>query len=109
MLPLSLRICQCMRQKTEVLAAISNLRVEQNLVHLGRILHFSQKVVEVTLNTSLLAKFQCYQYFVGFKGIRKYNEAKILSNLNSVRSKNKHVFDDQCFPGIVNKVVRIVF
>ena len=35
--------------KTEVFAATSNLRVEQNLVHLGRFLHFSQKVVGVTL------------------------------------------------------------
>ena len=31
------------------LAATSNLRVEQNLVHLGRFLHFSQKVIGVTL------------------------------------------------------------
>ena len=32
------------------LAATSNLREEQNLVHLGRFLHFSQKVVGVTLS-----------------------------------------------------------
>ena len=32
-------------QKTEALAATSNLRVEQNLVYLGRFLHFSNKVV----------------------------------------------------------------
>ena len=55
MLPLSPSICQCMRrffcQKTDVLAATSNLRVEQNLVHLGRFLHFSQKVVGVTLSS----------------------------------------------------------
>ena len=31
------------------LAATSNLRIEQNLVRLGRFLHFSQKVVGVTL------------------------------------------------------------
>ena len=53
MLPLSPRICQCMRQffvkGPKFLAATSNLRVEQNLVHLGRFLHFSQKVVGVTL------------------------------------------------------------
>ena len=36
-------------QKTEVLTATSNLRVEQNLVHFGRFLYFSQKVVGVTL------------------------------------------------------------
>ena len=36
-------------QKTKFLAATSNLRVEQNLVHLSRFLHFSQKVVGVTL------------------------------------------------------------
>ena len=29
-------------QKTDVLAATSNLRVKQNLVHLGRFLHFSR-------------------------------------------------------------------
>ena len=50
MLPLSPRICQCMRQffvkRPTFLAETSNLRVEQNLVHLGRFLHFSQKVVE---------------------------------------------------------------
>ena len=53
MLPLSPRICQCMRRffvkRPKFLAATSNLRVEQNLVHLGRFLHFSQKVVRVTL------------------------------------------------------------
>ena len=46
-------ICQCMRRffvkKPKFLAATFNLRVEQNLVHLGRFLHFSQKVVGVTL------------------------------------------------------------
>ena len=40
MLPLSPRICQCMRQfsvkRPKLLSATSNLRVEQNLVHLGR-------------------------------------------------------------------------
>ena len=53
LLPLSPRICQCMRQlfvkRPKFLAATSNLHVEQNLVHLGRLLHFSQKVVGVTL------------------------------------------------------------
>ena len=47
------RICQCMRQffvkRPKCLAATSNLRVEQNLMHLGRFLHFSQKVAGVTL------------------------------------------------------------
>ena len=41
-------------QKTEVLAATSNLRAEQNLVHLGRFLHFSQKVVGVTLSQKIM-------------------------------------------------------
>ena len=54
MLPLSPRICQCMRQffvkRLKFLATTFNLRVEQNLVHLGRFLHFSQKVTGVTLN-----------------------------------------------------------
>ena len=36
-------------QKTEVLAATSNFRAEQNLVHFGKFLHFNQKVVGVTL------------------------------------------------------------
>ena len=53
MLPLSPCICQCMMQffgqKTEVLALTSNLRAEQNLVHIDRFLHFSQKMVGVTL------------------------------------------------------------
>ena len=47
MLPLSPRICQCMRRffvkRPKFLAATSNLHVEQNLVHLGRFLHFCQK------------------------------------------------------------------
>ena len=45
MLPLSPHIWQCMRQffvkRPKFLAATSNLHVEQNLVHLGRFLHFS--------------------------------------------------------------------
>ena len=53
MQPLSLHICQYMRRffvkRPKFLAATSNLRVEQNLVHLGSFLHFSQKVVGVTL------------------------------------------------------------
>ena len=57
MLPLRPRICQCMRRffvKTpKFLAATSNLHVEQNLVRLGRFLHFSQKVVVVTLSCDL--------------------------------------------------------
>ena len=56
MLSLSPRICQCMRRffvkRPKFSAATSNLRVEQNLVHLGRFLHFSQKVVEVTLKAT---------------------------------------------------------
>ena len=56
MLPLSPRICQCMRQffvkRPKFLAATSNLRVEKNLVHLDRFLHFNQKVVGVTLSSS---------------------------------------------------------
>ena len=55
MLPLSPRICQCMRRffikRPKFLAATSNLGVEQNLVHLGRFFHFSHKMVGVTLNT----------------------------------------------------------
>ena len=34
--------------------ATSNLCVEQNVVHLGRLLHFSQKVVRVILNKDRL-------------------------------------------------------
>ena len=48
MLSLSPRLCQCMRQffvkRPKFLAATSNVRVEQHLVHLGRFLHFSQEV-----------------------------------------------------------------
>ena len=36
-------------KKPKFLSITFNLRVEQNLVHLGRFLHFSQKVVVVTL------------------------------------------------------------
>ena len=50
MLPSIPRICQCMRRffvkRPTFLAATPNLREEQNLVHLGRFLHFSQKVVQ---------------------------------------------------------------
>ena len=38
-------------KRPKFLAATSNLRVEQNLGHLGRLLHFSQKVVGVTLKS----------------------------------------------------------
>ena len=55
MLSLSPRICQFMRQffvkGQNFLLATSNLRVEQNLVHLDGFMHFSQKVAGVTLNT----------------------------------------------------------
>ena len=57
MLPLSPRICQCMRQffvkRPKFLAATSNLHAEQNLAHLGRFLRFSQKVVGVNLIPAL--------------------------------------------------------
>ena len=42
----------CQKTKEKFLASTSNLREEENLVHLGRFLHFSQKVVGVTLNPS---------------------------------------------------------
>ena len=62
MLPLSLRTCQCMRQffvkRPQFLAATSNLRAEQNLVHLGKCLHFSRKVVGVTLSQYFVALMQ---------------------------------------------------
>ena len=41
--------------KTTSLSATSNLPPEQNSVHLGRFLHFSQKVDAVTLKTEALA------------------------------------------------------
>ena len=71
MLPLSSRICQCIRQffvkRPTFLAATANLRVEQNLVHLGRFLHFSQKVDGVTFrdNTQLDRKFEYIMYDLG--------------------------------------------
>ena len=40
---------QFLVERPKFLSATSNLRVEQNLVHLGRFMHFSQKVVGVTL------------------------------------------------------------
>ena len=61
MLHLSPRICQCMRQffvkRPKFLAATPNLRVEQNVMHLGRFLHFSQQVVGVTLTSKYLFVF----------------------------------------------------
>ena len=55
MLPLSSRICQCMRQvfvkRPKFLSTTSNLSVEQTLMLLGRFMYFSQKVVGVTLNS----------------------------------------------------------
>ena len=69
MLPLSPCICQCMRRffvkRPTFLAVTSNLRVEQNLVHLGRLLYFSQKVVGVTL--SCYPVLECYNMFPGVK------------------------------------------
>ena len=57
-LPLSPRIWQCMRQifvkRLKFLAATFNLRVKQNVGHLGRFLHFSQKVVGVTLKSQCI-------------------------------------------------------
>ena len=62
MLPLSPHICQCMRhffvKKPKFLSAASNLHVEQNLVHLGRFMHFSQKVVGVTLSRVAVDKVE---------------------------------------------------
>ena len=57
-------------QKTEVFS--SNLHAEQNLVHLGRFLHFSQNVAGVTLNFGLIGLkfgtgnnlFKCYSQIV---------------------------------------------
>ena len=53
MLSLSPHICQCMRKffvkRLRFLIATSNLPVKEDLVHLGRFMHFSQKVVGVTL------------------------------------------------------------
>ena len=40
--------------RPKFLAVTSNLRVEENLVHLGRFLHFSQKVVGVILMEVML-------------------------------------------------------
>ena len=40
-------------KRQKLLAATSNLRVEQNLVHLDRFLHFSQIVFGVTLNVNI--------------------------------------------------------
>ena len=49
-------------QKTEVFS--TNLHVEQNLVHLGRVLHFSQKVVGVILNEIFIQNAQgVFGYF----------------------------------------------
>ena len=54
MLPLGPCICQCTGQffvkRPKISSATYNLRAEQNLVHLGRFMHFSQKVVGVTLS-----------------------------------------------------------
>ena len=52
-------------QRPKFLAATSNLRVEQNLVHLGRFLHFSQKEVGVTFIQILnqYASFYQVRYF----------------------------------------------
>ena len=41
-------------KKQKFLSATSNLRVEKNLVHLVRFMHFSQKLVGVTLNRAYL-------------------------------------------------------
>ena len=51
------------------LAGTSNLCVERNLVHLGRFLHFSQKIVGVTLTTEVFIsnlKFMCREKFAAF-------------------------------------------
>ena len=46
-------------KRQKFLAATSNLRVEQNLVHLRRFLHFIQKEVGVTL------RFRKYAHLKG--------------------------------------------
>ena len=48
-LPLRPLYLQFFVKRRKFLAATSKLCVEQNLVHLGRFLHFSQKVVGVNL------------------------------------------------------------
>ena len=80
MLPLSPRICQCMShffvKRLKFLAATSNLLVEQNLVHLGRFLHFSQKVVGVTLKFRIKTIF-CH-------GTKFLLEKIIFSNVHEI-------------------------
>ena len=53
-------------QKTKVLAETFNLRVEQNLVHLGRFLHVSQEVVGVTLRGA--SGVNCVQHKLDIAG-----------------------------------------
>ena len=45
-------------ERPKFLAATFNLRVELDLVYLGRFLHFSQKVVGVTLIIQLVSHFR---------------------------------------------------
>ena len=55
-----------------LLAATSNLRIEQNLVHLGRFLHFSQEVVGVTLKTqAFVSNFQ-FSYRAKFSALGRF-------------------------------------
>ena len=72
MLPLSPCICQYMRRffvkRPMFFAATSNLRVEQNLVYLGRFLHYSQKVVGVTLTKNLSSTFCLVSIVAVYKG-----------------------------------------
>ena len=57
MLSSSPRICQSIGcffvKRPKNLSATSSLSVEQSLVHLDRVMHFSQKVVGVTLKQAL--------------------------------------------------------
>ena len=46
-------------KRKKFIAATYNLRADKNLVHLGRLLHFSQKVVGLTLKTEVfISNFQ---------------------------------------------------
>ena len=59
-------------KRPKFLEATSNLCVEQNFVHLGRFLHFNQKVIGVTL-----IRFTCFQAIFSCR-----SNADVLTRLN---------------------------
>ena len=87
-------------ERPKFLAATSNLGVEQSLVHLGRVLHFSQKGVGVTLITlclNLLLSFLAFRPFHNFPKLAIHNIYIVISTKYLIKVVNILLFQLNIF------------